>query len=1574
MSVFLSPSRVFRPRRTFQTALLASVSALTLLAAGAPAEARNILAADGAASAAANAAAGAVMSAQQAAAATQQSMNSLARATQAIQAMQAAQGAARNLALSAPSTVPNGLGAGGLQVAPNVGTDPSLWQNANLPTQATSGGQTTVTVKQTAQKAILTWAQFNVGKDTTVHFDQTAGNSSAGNNWIALNRIVDPSGVPSQILGQIKAEGSVYILNRNGVIFGGSSQVNTNTLLVTSLPFMGEPVNLASMVPGSAAYDAAVQASNNAFLTVGITGPGNNGAPFLGSGGVSVAGASLSDVQSYGNITIDAGAQIQAGSLGYAMFAAPNVANAGTIQAADGQVILAAGMGVQLVASTGVSGNSWLSPVLLGAVDSPGQPDQTPVFAATNTGLIQATTGNVTMLGATVTQAGVIAVTTSIARPGAIVLSAVDESTGGSITYAARTGPLVLAPGSVTTVLPDEDGETTTSTQAANASFHSGTISLIGGAVTFTNGSLVEAPGAGVSVVAQLPVSSPVSINGDVVGRVYVDRGAVIDVSGLPDVQLPVSATLVTIGPLTADDLADAPLQRNGFLFTRKVVLDSTISGTRADGERWVGSPLINAQGYVDEMPRTIDQMLVNGGTLNLAGGEVITAPGSVLNLTGGYIHYLGGAIATTRLVDAAGHLVDIAEADPNDTFVGIAGQFTVDHAHWGIKETYGNLLLSGTTTVPDYIQGGSGGALNVFASAETTGATILDGEILASSEAGLHQVQGGDVPKGGSLSVGDTSLAGGVNPFAAVQGNAPSTTQSIVIADRGTQLDAIAPGFNADTSLLTPAYQALSQSDPSNILYTSTLSAPILDAAGFSAMSFNATTNLAVNAPLKVRPGGSISLTGGAVQVNANLTAPGGTISITGKSYILGTSSTGATPDLLFPGDVTVGSGVTLSAAGQWVNDAGLGLSQQTGAATINGGSISIITQGNSDGPQGVDSLPASDVTGAIDLKPGSVLDVSSGGYVQPNGVLEAVDGIPVGKGGSISLETYVFSGGFGNYGTPPLPQSQPTHGTITLGGALRGFGFSGGGTLTLQTLDIQIGGDPASAPSYALVLPASFFSSQGFGAYNLTALYDATVTAGTTVTVSERNLIPNLPGLLAAPTGTKLYGAGGARPDGSLVSVGSLDPYHRQAANFSLTAAGYMGWSTTNGAGGNFTISPPVYAGVTGTLLLGQGAAILADPGAAVSLTSYDQLTDLGTIVAHGGSISLTGAAADSTPATSSVWLGAASVLDASGTTLLDPAATPVWTASGQIVPRTGKVLAGGSVSVLDGSSYVIAQAGSVIDVSGAAGTFDLAGSPGEVEGHAYAPTPVWSNAGSITLGGGGGLLYDGTLIAHGGAAQASGGTLTLSAANMGTLYTQRNLEGTATPRASGIILQQSGTFVPAGLRPGQAIAGNPYGFERFAVDRLDGSGIASLVVGADPVAVADASLGPSLSSPTNVAVAVGFAGNVSIGLGRSFVSDATEYVALPAGATAIPTLAAGLTSVGGTRVSIVAPYVDFGGAASATPVLATADGTLAVRAGTLDLTGQIGLANFGTATFASTGDTRLYSLVYSQTAIPT
>jgi large exoprotein involved in heme utilization and adhesion len=42
--------------------------------------------------------------------------------------------------------------------------------------------------------------------------------------------------VPSEILGQIRADGQVYLINRNGIIFGGSSQVNVGTLVASALP------------------------------------------------------------------------------------------------------------------------------------------------------------------------------------------------------------------------------------------------------------------------------------------------------------------------------------------------------------------------------------------------------------------------------------------------------------------------------------------------------------------------------------------------------------------------------------------------------------------------------------------------------------------------------------------------------------------------------------------------------------------------------------------------------------------------------------------------------------------------------------------------------------------------------------------------------------------------------------------------------------------------------------------------------------------------------------------------------------------------------------------------------------------------------------------------------------------------------------------------------------------------------------------------------------------------------------------------------------------------------------------
>ena len=469
-----------------------------------------------------------------------------------------------------------------------------------------------------------------------------------------------------------------------------------------------------------------------------------------------------------GAITIEPGASIttQANGAqsdgGFVLIAAPSIDNEGTISTPDGQTILAAGIGVSLL-NASASAPQFLVPELTGLINVGGK-DVTPVGSLVNNGLIQATTGNVTLLGTNVSLGGMVEVTTSVSTPGSIDISTVDEAetsdVAPNVPADRRAGQLNVS--GIIANLPEEDGQ---SVPSDSTTFVPGTVTLIGGSVWLENGSLIEAPGVGVSVVALTPSAAlDAAPPGDtaVQGRIFVDNGATVDVAGLANVELPVSDTLVTIGPINANDLADAPLQRNSFLLGQTIVVDSTISGVSADGQAWVGTPLVDAEGFVEDIPRSIDQLLTNAGTITLSGNQVMTASGSSLNLDGGYVHYLGGIVATTRLIDASGNLINIADADPNDTYVGIAGQFSIDHAHWGVTQNFSESLLAGSSFEPDYIQGGNAGTLSVFG----TQAVVLDGAMNAQAFPGLKQIAaglapsgtnagGGFLPEGGSFGLG---------------------------------------------------------------------------------------------------------------------------------------------------------------------------------------------------------------------------------------------------------------------------------------------------------------------------------------------------------------------------------------------------------------------------------------------------------------------------------------------------------------------------------------------------------------------------------------------------------------------------------------------------------------------------------------------------------------------------------------------------------------------------------------------------------------------------------------------------
>jgi filamentous hemagglutinin family protein len=624
-----------------------------------------------------------------------------------------------------------------------------------------------VTIQQTAPKAIANWSSFNVGSNTEVYFNQSAGNAPGSpNGWIVLNRVTDPSGVPSQIMGQIKAEGSVYIINGNGIIFGGGSQINVSSLIASSLNLFSNTFGDAN-TPGSTVYR---------FLEGGI-------GDLNGSNFATDATLLTTTNPNAGTVTLQPGATINLTTNGLAVIAAPNVTNSGMITAPSGQVALIAGIGVsynynstvQAVNGSNTSASTLLAFSNSGQITNAQNQDITPVGTLVNNGLIFTPRGNITLLGGSVAQNGVAVASTSVQQTGSIVITSQYDSTPNTnqITPGVYTGQVTFGPQAVTSVLPDTNGVTLASDPTSLAPFTGpfnqtlmptqgpGVITISGQAIDFQGGTLVYAPGQ-VIAASTLVLPDPRPIAPPAPGRILLEDGAVLDVSGIPDTVLPAAYNLLTV-KLGGNELADSPLQQNDFLFGQSVTVDMRLVGTNAEiGESRVGTPLANLTGYLNFEQQSIGQLLVNGGSITLNANEFVGAPGSIVNLMGGYVEYRGGMVNTTELIGSDGRIYNIGSANPNLTYTGIAGQFTVDHARWQLTDVFYNRLIGGSGYQPDYIQGGNAGTLGINLSntangtrgntVANSGALILQSEILASAVAGARQVISGTLPSDGTF------------------------------------------------------------------------------------------------------------------------------------------------------------------------------------------------------------------------------------------------------------------------------------------------------------------------------------------------------------------------------------------------------------------------------------------------------------------------------------------------------------------------------------------------------------------------------------------------------------------------------------------------------------------------------------------------------------------------------------------------------------------------------------------------------------------------------------------------------
>ncbi|QNQ08560.1 filamentous haemagglutinin family protein [Sphingomonas alpina] len=100
----------------------------------------------------------------------------------------------------------------------------SQWSGAKTPVIGVStDGRPQMTIEQTKSKALLDWEKFQLQTNEVLEFQQQSA------DWIAVNRV--HGNQASQINGEIRAKGRVFVLDDNGVLMGKDAKINVRQLV-----------------------------------------------------------------------------------------------------------------------------------------------------------------------------------------------------------------------------------------------------------------------------------------------------------------------------------------------------------------------------------------------------------------------------------------------------------------------------------------------------------------------------------------------------------------------------------------------------------------------------------------------------------------------------------------------------------------------------------------------------------------------------------------------------------------------------------------------------------------------------------------------------------------------------------------------------------------------------------------------------------------------------------------------------------------------------------------------------------------------------------------------------------------------------------------------------------------------------------------------------------------------------------------------------------------------------------------------------------------------------------------------
>ena len=570
-------------------------------------------------------------------------------------------------------------------------------QKGQRPDYLVNGQAAQVNLKGPA--TVLNWNSLDVGKDARLTFNMV-------NNTDRVLNQVTGGAISSRttIDGLLKANGQVYIVNPNGIVFSKTATVDVNALVASSLKIDDQRFMDGLLSP-------SVQPQMQADSSLGRL-----------PGAVVVQGDTAGGVLQQAAIT--------AAKNGFILLAAPTVSNAGKLTAPDGQVVMAAGTRVFLAAPSSAAMRGLL--VEVGSQDLAalaGEQDFKPVVNNEALGRLDVQHGNATLVGRMVNQLGLVSANTSVSLNGSIYLKAQDNAIKRSTESAAEAqvgGQLLLGAGSQNLITPDlMDSATATK----SAGFKASALQLAGQSIVLEPGSLVRAAGGNVSVLAKDSMAYVGAVAN--ASRVVMMAGSEIDVSGSAGVHKAMESHVIT-AELRGGELADNLLLRNSSLRGQSVQLDLRKASTVT---------LANVQGYVDQQAVTVGEFTAAGGAVSIsAEGQVQLQAGSKVNVSGGSLDYLAGYVNTSKL-SLGGKLYDFETAPANLAYTGLV-----------------NLGNSSSNFEAGYRHGMNAGSVSVTAPKFT-----LEGTLQGQVSPGVNQrnLAASDAPKGAAFSLGVMDVAG---------------------------------------------------------------------------------------------------------------------------------------------------------------------------------------------------------------------------------------------------------------------------------------------------------------------------------------------------------------------------------------------------------------------------------------------------------------------------------------------------------------------------------------------------------------------------------------------------------------------------------------------------------------------------------------------------------------------------------------------------------------------------------------------------------------------------------------------